>query len=164
MPHSYAWTRLQKLSIITAGVMALIVLCAAVFIDERDYRGPSGNVFCGTWEMPLLEDQVYLQLNADHSFSMFGLDDGRPNDPFARGRWYAGGPNIYLRFDGEDLLAGRPWVFQIVDIQAEQFQVRFTPRYGGPTDIVTFRRAHLSSPPASNHAMERTADRLVLNF
>jgi hypothetical protein len=159
MPRSYAWTPRQKVGIVAAGVLALILSCAAVFIYERDYRGPSGSVFCGTWEMPGFDDQVYLQLNADQTFSMFGLFHGLPNDPFAKGQWYAGGPNLYLRFNALDFAEepDRPWVFQIVDIQPEQFQVHFTPRYGGRAQIMTFRRAHLNFPPASNQTMQRTA-------
>lgn len=150
VPRSHPWTPRQKAGIVIAGVVALILSCGVVYVYERDYRGPSGSVFCGTWEMPLFDDQVYLQLNPDQTFSMFGLFEGAPN-PFAKGRWYAGGPNIYLRFTAENLEeADRPWVFQIIDFQPEQFRVRFVRRYSGDAQIMTFRRANLNSPSASN--------------
>ena len=155
LPRSHIWTPLQKAGIVTAGVVALILFCAVVYVYERDYRGPSGSVFCGTWEVLGFDDgPVYLQLNPDQTFSMFSLFEGEPN-PFTKGRWYAGGPNIYLRFNAEDFGGARPLVWQIVDIQPEQFRVR----YGSKTQILTFRRAHLNSPSASNQAMQRTASK-----
>ncbi len=44
-----AWTRLQKGLIVGASI-ALIALCAGgVYIYERFYRGPTEDVFFGTW-------------------------------------------------------------------------------------------------------------------
>ena len=165
-PSTRAWTRRQKAGIVASGVVGLVLFCALVFLYERNYRGPSGSVFCGTWETDWAYDPTYMQLNPDQTFSMFSVVDGVRHEPFGEGRWYAGGPNLYLRFDS--LLMGdgfeRAWVFQIVEIQPAEIRLRYLLRNRGDGTVLTFRRAHLNSPPASNHAMERTADRFALNF
>jgi len=63
-----------------------------------------------------------------------------------RGRWYAGGRNIYLSFlaeDAEFLHLKRPEILHIVDIQSDT--LRLTPWLNGP--VYTYRRfaAHASN-------------------
>ncbi|MGI9088942.1 MAG: hypothetical protein ACR2HH_14570 [Chthoniobacterales bacterium] len=70
------------------------------------------------------------------------------------GKWYAGGPNLYLRFHPES--AERALiVWRIVDVSADEFRVQAW-RDG---EIVTYKRLKL--PNASNQAMQRTAGRLA---
>ena len=47
---------------------------------------------------------------------------GQPTD--TTGKWYAGGPNIYIRFPLEVLRDRQLVVWHIVDISPNQFRVR----------------------------------------
>ena len=68
-------------------------------------------------------------------------EDGQPTD--LKGKWYAGGNNIYLRFP-PDVLDGRQLVvWQIVDISRDQFRVRVWR----DKDLAVWRR--MKSPPRS---------------
>jgi hypothetical protein len=73
------------------------------------------------------------------------------------GRWFAGGPNIYLRFDPQ--YPGRPEIWRIVDIAPGEIRVR--QRSGDRVDV--FKRVNPVSTRASNQTMERTADRCALH-
>lgn len=155
-PFTRVWTRRQQGLIVGSAVLALALSAALIYGYERYYRGPSGAVFVGTWEARYVSDSApyFFQFRSDHTFSVFARFEGAL-DPILKGRWYAGGPNIYLRFLDEDFEGQRPWVWQIVEIQAEEFRIRRLP----DTQVITFRRAHLDAPSASNHSMERTGTR-----
>jgi hypothetical protein len=70
-------------------------------------------------------------------------------------QWYAGGPNIYLRFSAEDMGERRPIVLHIVDIEPNELRVRVWNDGG----VITYKRANLSSRPASNQTLQPTASR-----
>jgi hypothetical protein len=159
MPHTHTWTRKQRW-LIAASVLAVVGVFATVaYIYERYYRGPGEEVLYGTWEaVDFIDgDSIYFRFRPDQTFTAGGLFEGELN-PFSRGRWYAGGPNIYIRFSADDMQ--RPQqviVFHIVDIKPNEVHVRLL-RDG---QVYTFRRATLKSTSASNHAVERTATRFV---
>jgi len=142
---------------VTAAAVGIAGLTATVFVYERYYRGPGEEILYGTWEaVDFLDgDTIYFHFRPDQTFTAGGLFEGEFS-PFADGRWYAGGPNIYIRFSADDMRAPtRVIVFHIVDIQPNELHVRLL-RDGL---VYTFRRSTLKVASASNHAMQRTADR-----
>ncbi len=74
---------------------------------------------------------------------------------FAAGRWYAGGPNIYVRFSAEVMGESRAQIWQIVDIAPDMFRVRLYR--DGP--VYVYKRVSHAAAPASNQAMQPTAGR-----
>jgi hypothetical protein len=154
-PHTHAWTPIQRWFVVAAGIAVLILFSALVYSYERYYRGPGESALYGTWQVPDFpsDEPVYFQFNPDQTFSMCSVFEGKLS-PFTTGRWYAGGPNIYLRFSADGIREARPLILHIVDIQAEEFRVR----YSRDGRVVTYRRAHLDSPSASNQAMQRTRE------
>ena len=149
--------------LITAGVvLVLAALGALVYTYERHYRGPGESAFYGTWLDPthMWDDPTYFEFRPDHTFTLWVARGGEKTS-IAEGRWYAGGPNIYLRFPAEYAGPSRPIILHIVDISPQQFTVRFS-REGGR--VYRFERATLDVPRASNQAMERTATRRALTL
>jgi hypothetical protein len=159
LPHSHAWTRRQKWFITGAAALVVAAFTTSVCIYERYYRGPGEDILYGDWEAIdfLAGDTIYFRFRPDQTFTAGDLFEGEFN-PFADGRWYAGGPNIYIRFSADDIRAPqRVIVLHIVDVQPHEVHVRLL-RDG---QVFTFRRATLNSTSASNQAMERTAARRV---
>ena len=162
LPHAHAWTRTQKWAVLIATALGIAALATSVFVYERYYRGPGEDILYGDWEAVdfLGDDTIYFRFRPDQTFTAGGLSEGKFN-PFSDGRWYAGGPNIYIRFSADDIRAPqRVIVLHIVDIQPDEVHVRLL----GGGQVYTFRRAALKSASASNHAMERTADRRTLHI
>jgi hypothetical protein len=150
---------MQKWAVLTATALGIAALGTAVFVYERYYRGPGEDILYGDWEAVdfLAGDTIYFRFRPDQTFTAGGLFEGEFN-PFSDGRWYAGGPNIYIRFSADDIRAPqRVIILHIVDIQPKEVHLRLT-RDG---QIYTFRRVTLNSTSASNQSLEPTADRRV---
>jgi hypothetical protein len=145
--------------LIAAGIVLLLVaLGTLVYTYERFYRGPGESAFYGTWLDPMFDsdDTQYWEFRSDHTFALVMVISGEKTS-IVEGRWYAGGPNIYLRFP-EDWGPSRPTVMHIVDISPEQFTVQFP----GQSRVYRFQRATLDSPHASNQTMQLTPTRCSL--
>jgi hypothetical protein len=157
LPRSHAWTPLQRWLITATVVLAIVSFGTLVYSYERYHRGPSESALFGTWEdtTPAMDSVAYYRFNADHTFDL--MTDGMGQlSVVATGRWYAGGPNIYVRFS-PDLLGGRQLImWHIADISADEIRVRWT-RDGA---IRIWKRVDLPLPSASNQTMQRTAGRL----
>jgi hypothetical protein len=150
---------MQKSAVLIATALGIAALGTAVFVYERYYRGPGEDILYGDWEAVdfLAGDTIYFRFRPDQTFTAGGLSQGEFN-PFSDGRWYAGGPNIYIRFSADDIRAPqRVIVLHIVDIQPNEVHLRLT-RDG---QVYTFRRVTLNSTSASNQSLEPTADRRV---
>src|SRR5947209_6156200 len=93
----------EKLITAASVVGAAMVVAAAIFVYERYYRATDA-WFYGSWQgvSEGTSDAFYWQFLPDHTFSGFVLSryDGEKL-PFLKGRWYAGGPFLYLRVSGE---------------------------------------------------------------
>ncbi|MGI9087113.1 MAG: hypothetical protein ACR2HH_05130 [Chthoniobacterales bacterium] len=158
IPRTFAFTTTQRLLIIGAIVSALVSLGALVYSYERYHRGPSDSVFFGTWETPSYggdESPMYFQFKSDQTFLLGSEPSVDEESAFATGRWYAGGPNIYVRFSADLMGPTRPEVWHIEDIAPDVFRIRFDP----DSKVVVYRRVRPAATPASNHAMQRTAGR-----
>jgi hypothetical protein len=161
--RSHAWTQLQK-RLIVGGVLAGAILCAAgIYEYERAYRGPSESAFYGTWQIPdsVLDSAAYLEFRPDHTFFLHSspLTDEERYPPL--GKWYAGGPNLYVRFDADQMGEGtRPQIWHIVDVQPNEFRIR----YFRSSTIHIYKRGDPAATSASNQTMERTADRRAPNL
>ena len=144
LPRTHAWTPAQRWLIIALVASALVSVGALVYSYERYHRGPSETVLYGTWQVPLEGvDDVYLQFNPDWTFSVLSLFEGEAT-PFLKGRWYAGGSNIYLRYTegSEELEARRPVIWHIVDIEPNELSIRMWRN-----DVRRYKRVNLASSP-----------------
>jgi hypothetical protein len=148
-PDSRVWTRTQKRLILFAGILGLVLFSTIVYTYERYYRGPNESALYGTWQMLAGDEDMYLQFNPDQTFSILALIMDEPI-LITDGRWYAGGPNIYLRFRPELLGQTRPTIWHIVGIAPNEFRVRVW-RDG---EIVSYKRVKLDSLHASNQALQ----------
>ncbi len=153
IPRTNAWTRLQKGLIVGASI-ALIALCASgVYICERFYRGPTEDVFFGTWVIDGCYDCTSLiTFQPNHDVIKFE-DYWEQNHLQYRGRWYAGGRQLIIhRHDSTD---SPLIVMQIQEITPELIRVLWD---GHETRLT---RSPRRPPQASNQAMERTPTRRV---
>jgi hypothetical protein len=131
-------------------MLKLTLRLFALILCGCDTRAPESALF-GTWRntTPTLDQATFYRFGSDHSFSVSfdRIDDLK----FARdGKWYAGGPNIYLRFTGEAAQGQRPLVLHIVEVSKDEIRVRWS-KDGAP---VILRRV-APSPKAFNHTMEQ---------
>ena len=164
LSRTHAWTRRQKWLLVSSVVLALAVFGAFIYGVERYYRGPGEEILYGTWEGPAdyHGSDAYIQFDADHTFSLwdrawFARPDSKP-EFVTKGRWYAGGRFVYLRFpstyrpDGPALQ-----ILHIDDISPREFRLRQS-RDG---EVYVFRRVDGVTTNASNQAMQLTAPRSV---
>jgi hypothetical protein len=156
-PFTRVWTRRQKGLIVSSVVLALASFGALIYGFERYYRGPSESALCGTWRF---ERDRYVEFMPDHKFSVFERA-GEPDTMIVKGRWYAGGKFLYMRFPPNFRSDGSIFdIWHIDHISAEEIHVRYWQ--DGMTHV--FHRVDSVATRASNHAMERTADRSLSTF
>ncbi len=160
IPRTHTWTRKQRWLIIGSAVAALASFAALVYGYERYYRGPSESAFFGAWETTLEDSIFYYEFKSDHSFSVFSSPSMDEESFLVRGRWYAGGPNIYVRFEDEHWEGRRPEVWHLVDVEADVFRTRYFP----DSAVHVYKRVHSAATPASNQTMQRTPTRFVATF
>lgn len=142
-----------KRFIIGAVLVGLLSLGALVYTYERYHRGPTESVFFGTWEMEggCMDCTSLITLEPNHNAVGFGDYVGRNGVLDYRGRWYAGGKQLIIRYD--DGGEGRLIVMQIQEITPEVIRVRW-----GGTEM-RLKRSQRTPPQASNQAMQRTSKR-----
>ena len=150
LPHSHAWTRLQKGLIIGTSIILIALTCIGICAFERFHGSPSDSVLIGTWAttFPNCMDNcaTWVRFNSDHTaiwFSRSGDGIGFTED--FRTPWVGLGPYIFMRAEGKRL------VWQIIEIGPDELRLR-----AAKTDYI-FKRVSLDLPQASNHPMERTA-------
>src|SRR5438477_6023092 len=121
-PPSHDWTPAQKLLLALSVVLGLTMLVALVYIYERGRRGLREDALVGTWvHQPANSESLYYDFRRDGTLIVMDAN-GQPTD--TTGKWYAGGPNIYIRFPLEVLRDRQLVVWHIVDISPDQFRVR----------------------------------------
>ena len=155
-PRSHAWTPLQRWLITAAVVLAIVSFGALVYSYEQYHRGPSESALFGTWRdtTPAMDSVAYYRFNADHTFDLL-IDDMCELSVVATGRWYAGGPNIYVRFSPDVLKERQLIIWHIADISADEIRVRWTR----DSAIRIWKRVDRALPSASNQALQPTAGR-----
>ncbi|HYJ04491.1 MAG TPA: hypothetical protein VEX43_05115 [Chthoniobacterales bacterium] len=166
-PFTRSWTRQQKWLIIGGVVSAFAICGACIYGYERYYRGPGQEMLYGTWHGTLdwHGSDAYFQFSADHTFSLWDrawFEDADKNPEFVtKGRWHAGGRFLYLRYPPDFRPDGRVLEFwHIEDISPQELRMRYW--HDGGTHV--FHRIDSVTTRASNHAMERTADRSANHF
>ena len=113
---------MQKLLLGFSVVLGLTTVVALVYIYERDQRGLREDALVGTWvHQPANSESLYYDFRRDGTLIVIDAN-GQPTD--TTGKWYAGGPNIYIRFPLEVLRDRQLVVWHIVDISPDQFRVR----------------------------------------
>jgi hypothetical protein len=150
LPPTHAWTVGQRWLIIAGVATGLLSFGTLVYSYERYHRGPSEAALYGTWEMGY---GYLVQFDPGGTFSELSLFAGEAT-PVMKGRWYAGGSNIYLRVteDAENPPeARRPIILHIVDIEPNDLRVRM-----GTDDVQSYKRVNLPWPPASNRSPQPT--------
>ena len=99
----------------------------ALALGGCDSRAPESALF-GTWHniTPTLDQATYYRFNSNHTFnvSFGGIDELISSN----GKWYAGGPNIYLRFTRPTPQGQRPLVLHIVEIGPDVIRVRWSEK------------------------------------
>jgi len=151
-PRSQSWTRAQRWLITGVALVGLISFGALIYSYERYHRGPSDNVFFGTWLLEGCYDcTMFIAFQPNHD--VIGFEDYAADENHVdyRGRWYAGGEQLIIHYD--DGGEARLIVMKIQEITPELIRVR----WDGQDRRLT--RSSRSPPQASNHAMERTATR-----
>ena len=150
LPRSHAWTARQRRLIVFAVVLAFASISALIYGYECYYRGPSESAFLGTWRF---DDQYYVEFTSDHDFSIFERA-GEPDTMIVKGRWYAGGKLLYLRFPPRFCADGRLLeVWHIDNISPEELRVRY--RRDGMTHV--FKRVDPFAAPTTDQAMSVVA-------
>jgi hypothetical protein len=158
-PRSHAWTPLQKWFVAMAAVFAIAILAAVVYGYERYYRGPNESALFGTWSEG---DDSYYRFYPNHNVELWSdFPSGRIEDLdlVSRGRWYAGGDFIYLRFPDmpadrnvelarRNILIWRIDAISPTELRAHMWQEE-PPRI--------YRRVDLPLVNASNQTLQPTA-------
>ncbi len=159
-PRSHAWTPRQKWLLTTIVCLALVTVGTLVYVYERYHRGPSESALFGTWEATSYAAgaPIYYQFRSDHAVLISWSAAMDERSLIDTGKWYAGGPNIYLRFDPQ--YPGRPEIWHIVDIAPGEIRVR----QGSADRVDIFKRVDPVATRASNQTMQRTATRFVTTF
>jgi hypothetical protein len=91
-----------------------------------------------------------VRFGEDHTVVGFSDGIGGPAVDF-RGTWFAGGTQIFLRYDG------KTHVWKIIDIRPDEFEV-----HESSPDISLYKRVDVNPPQASNQAMQLTASKLCV--
>jgi hypothetical protein len=160
-PRSHAWTPVQRLLRAAAVVLGLVSFGTLVYSYERYHRDPGESALYGTWQDPTIyaEAPLYYEFRPDHTFSVVSMISGEKTS-IVDGRWFAGGPNVYLRYAEEMQEGRRPLIWHIVDISANELRIRLWP----DGDVYIFKRVKLAAPNASNQTMQLTATRLMFTL
>jgi hypothetical protein len=156
IPRTHGRTRLQRDLIVGASI-ALIALCAGgVYIYERFYRGPTEDVFFGTWVIEGCYDCTSL-ITFQPNHDVIKFEDYWEQNHFQyRGHWYAGGRQLIIhRHDSSN---SPLIVMQIQEITPQLIRVLWDGRETRLT------RSPRTPPQASNQAMERTPTRSASVF
>jgi hypothetical protein len=126
-----------------------LLFACAMMISGCDHR-PSESALYGTWvREPARADSLYYEFRTDGTLHVLDADG---NPTYIKGKWYAGGPNIYLRFPSEILQGRQLVVWHIVDISSDEFRV--TAWRDG--EVFVYHRVQRNSPRASNQAVQPT--------
>ena len=101
LPRTHPWSRRQKWVIIASSVVLLALAGVGIYVYERYYRGPSDSVLVGTWQIEdgCMDCTHLVTLEPNHNAVGFGDYLGREAILDYRGRWYAGGELLVIRYD-----------------------------------------------------------------
>jgi len=122
IPRSHVWTPRKKWLIVLVVLSGIGVFGGLIYSYERHYRGLGEGDLVGTWtRVDPGSGGGYYEFRRDGIIVLLD-DDGKPTD--IKGKWYAGGNNIYVRFPPNDHHDWQLVVWHIVDISRDEFRVR----------------------------------------
>ena len=122
IPLPRAWTKTQRLMIVAAVILALCSFGTLVYGYERYCRGLREADLAGTWTRVDPEGSgAYYEFRGDGTIVILD-DDGKPTN--IKGKWYAGGPNIYVRFPPGEFRDPLFAVWHILEVSRDEFRVR----------------------------------------
>ena len=122
MPLSHAWTRKQRRLIVAVVVFAVFVFGALVYGYERYCRGLREADLAGTWTRVDAErGGGYYEFRPDGTIVMLD-DDGQPTN--FKGKWYAGGDFMFVRFPPTDFAERQFVVWHVLEASRDEFRVR----------------------------------------
>lgn len=122
-PFTRSWTRQQKWLIVLVVLSGIGASGGLVYSYEHHFRGLREADLVGTWaRVDPGSGGGYYEFRADGTIVLLDDDGQQPTD--MKGKWYAGGNNIYVRFPPDVLPDRRFVVWHIVDISRDQFRVR----------------------------------------
>jgi hypothetical protein len=157
MLYSYLRARsLAPKTLIVLAMIASLFVCGALIYQYERYHRPSDKLFFGEWQgMDGDEsEKVYWRFRPDHTFAYFVISPHSGEKlPVWEGRWYAGGPFLYLRFPGGQ--ESRDRVVLRFDVSAQHLTIALPHSRGVMWDLVRVSATH----EASNQAMQRTASK-----
>jgi hypothetical protein len=140
LPRSRHWTPAQKVLALSGALLAIVAFSGLVYSYERYHRGPSDSVLFGTWQCIEGCYPFYYQFTPDHNVQI--LDDENKS-VLLKGRWYAGGDFIYVRFEQKEIELPRDiLIWRIEDIKPDEFRARIWK--GEPIRI--YKRLDLATP------------------
>ena len=153
LPHTHAWSRTQKWFIVVTVAVLLTTFGMLIYSYERYHRGLTDNVFFGTWQIEdgCIDCTNLITLEPNHIAIGFGDSIAGENQIEYRGRWYAGGQLIVIRYSDQERSVASYW--KIIDIAPDMLRVRITGRE------VLLKRSDRKPPQASNQSLEPTAGR-----
>jgi hypothetical protein len=125
MPRTHAWTRMQRCLLIASVATGLAAFALLIYGYERYYRGPGQEALVGVWECTAgcLSEHFYLRFEPTHNVEAWSKE-GEYKASY-RGRWYAGGDFLYLRFIGEDIAQRHPiTIWRIDDLTTTEMRLR----------------------------------------
>ena len=112
------------------------LFCTVVYSYERYYRGLREADLAGTWtRVDPGAGGGYYEFRRDGTIVLLDDEDGQPTT--FKGKWYAGGDNIYVRFPPGVLEDRQLAIWHIVDVSKDQFRVRI---WQHDKDLAVWRR------------------------
>jgi len=158
LTRTHAWSHRQKWLIIASSIILIALAGVGVSIYERYYRCPSDSMLVGTWQMEdgCIDCTNLMALQPNHNVIGFSDSIAGNNQFDYRGRWYAGGQLLVIRYDTAE--EARSITVRILDIAPDTIRVRWDGRE------VRMKRSTRTPPQASNQALERTAARGAFKF
>jgi len=152
-PRTHPWSRRQKWLIIGSSIVLIALAGVGIYVYERYYRGPSDSVLIGTWQIEdgCIDCTHLVTLEPNHNAVGFGDYMGEQGILDYRGRWYAGGELLVIRYDTPE--ESQSIIMRILDITSDVIRVR----WGG--NETRLKRSERRPPQTSNQTLQPTAGR-----
>lgn len=125
LPRTHAWSRRQKWLVIATSIVLIALAGVCIYGYEHYYRRPSDSVLVGTWQIEdgCIDCTHLVTLESNHNAVGFGDYMGGEGILDYRGRWYAGGELLVIRYDTPE--QSKSIIMRILDITPDEIRVRW---------------------------------------